>query len=90
MKTALENGLESVAFCCISTGVFHFLPELAARIAVETVKNFLDEHKDSSVKKVVFNVFSNKDLEIYKKVLTEIFPSDTARPTAKERMPFST
>lgn len=90
LKMALENGLESVAFCCISTGVFRFPSELAARIAVETVKNFLDEHKDSSVKKVVFNVFGNKDLEIYKKVLTEVFPSDTARLTAKERIPLST
>ena len=61
--------LESVAFCCISTGVFRFPADLAAQIAVETVEMWLTENPDSSVKKVVFNVFGNKDLEIYKKEL---------------------
>ncbi|MBR0098633.1 MAG: protein-ADP-ribose hydrolase [Treponema sp.] len=69
LETASQNQLESVAFCCISTGVFRFPAELAAQIAVETVEKWLAENPDSSVKKVVFNVFGNKDLEIYKKVL---------------------
>ena len=69
LETAAENQLESIAFCCISTGVFRFPAELAAQIAVETVEKWLAENTYSSVKKVVFNVFGNKDLEIYKKVL---------------------
>ena len=69
LQKASENGLESVAFCCISTGVFRFPADLAAQIAVETVKTWLKENADSTVKKVVFNVFGDKDLEIYKKVL---------------------
>ena len=69
LETASQNQLESVAFCCISTGVFRFPQDLAAQIAVETVEKWLSENPDSSVKKVVFNVFGNKDLEIYKKVL---------------------
>lgn len=69
LQKASENGLESVAFCCISTGVFKFPADLAAQIAVETVKTWLKENADSTVKKVVFNVFGDKDLEIYKKVL---------------------
>ena len=69
LETASQNQLESVAFCCISTGVFRFPADLAAQIAVETVEVWLAENPDSSVKKVVFNVFGNKDLEIYKKVL---------------------
>ena len=69
LETASQNQLESVAFCCISTGVFRFPAELAAQIAVETVEKWLSENPDSSIKKVVFNVFGNKDLEIYKKVL---------------------
>ena len=69
LETASQNQLESVAFCCISTGVFRFPADLAAQIAVETVEMWLTENPDSSVKKVVFNVFGNKDLEIYKKVL---------------------
>ena len=68
LETASQNQLESVAFCCISTGVFRFPQELAAQIAVETVEKWLSENPESSMKKVVFNVFGNKDLEIYKKV----------------------
>lgn len=71
LETAGSNQLESVAFCCISTGVFRFPAELAAQIAVETVEKWLSENPDSSVKKVIFNVFGNKDLEIYKKVLSQ-------------------
>ena len=61
------HGLESVAFCCISTGEFHFPNELAAEIAVQTVKEFLVQ--DTSVRKVIFNVFKNRDYEIYKRLL---------------------
>ena len=68
LETASQNQLESVAFCCIPTGVFRFPQDLAAQIAVETVEKWLSENPDTSVKKVVFNVFGNKDLEIYKKV----------------------
>lgn len=71
LETANSNQLESVAFCCISTGVFRFPAVLAAQIAVETVEKWLSENLDSSVKKVIFNVFGNKDLEIYKKVLSQ-------------------
>ena len=69
LETAAKNQLESVAFCCISTGVFRFPQDLAAQIAVETVEKWLSENPDSSVKKVVFNVFGNKDLEIYQGLL---------------------
>ena len=68
LETASQNQLESVAFCCISTGVFRFPQDLAAQIAVETVEKWLSENPASSVKKVVFNVFGNKDLEVYKKI----------------------
>nr|MCR4631071.1 macro domain-containing protein [Treponema sp.] len=67
LESASVNKLESVAFCCISTGVFRFPADLAARIAVKTVENWLSENPSKSVKKVVFNVFGNKDLEIYQK-----------------------
>ncbi len=67
LELAAENKLESVAFCCISTGEFHFPNELAAEIAVETVKEFLK--KQTSVKKVIFNVFKDLDKTIYEKLL---------------------
>ncbi|MCR5188003.1 MAG: protein-ADP-ribose hydrolase [Treponema sp.] len=66
LDTAAENGLESVAFCCISTGVFRFPADLAAQLAVKTVEEWLMANPEKSVKKVVFNVFGNKDLDIYK------------------------
>lgn len=67
LELAAENGLESVAFCCISTGEFHFPNEQAAQIAVETVKKFLKTQ--TSVKKVIFNVFKDLDKAIYEKLL---------------------
>ena len=60
-------GLESIAFCCISTGVFHFPNERAAKIAIETVKRY----PRKSVKTVVFNVFLDKDYDIYQRLLTK-------------------
>ena len=67
LELAAENGLESVAFCCISTGEFRFPNELAAEIAVRTVREFLK--KQTSVKKVIFNVFKDLDKRIYEKLL---------------------
>ncbi len=67
LEMAAENGLESVAFCCISTGEFHFPNEPAAEIAVRTVKEFLQ--KQTSVRKVIFNVFKDLDKAIYEKLL---------------------
>ena len=67
LELAAENGLESVAFCCISTGEFHFPNDLAAEIAVKTVKDFMT--KQTSVKKVIFNVFKDLDKAIYEKQL---------------------
>ena len=52
-----------MAFCCLSTGVFRFPQQLAAEIAVKTVKNYINE--DSRIKKVIFNVFKDEDLRIY-------------------------
>ncbi len=67
LELASENDVESIAFCCISTGEFHFPNEVAARIAVKTVNEFLN--KETSVKKVVFNVFKDRDRGIYERLL---------------------
>ena len=67
LKIAAEKNLRSIAFCCISTGEFHFPNKLAAEIAVETVRKFLS--KNNLV--VVFNVFKDLDLEIYQKLFAE-------------------
>ncbi len=67
LRLAAEKGLESVAFCCISTGLFCFPNDLAAEIAVDTVKRFMQT--ETSVKKVIFNVFKDEDREIYARLL---------------------
>ncbi|MDD3183951.1 MAG: protein-ADP-ribose hydrolase [Anaerostipes sp.] len=67
LKLAEEKGVSSIAFCCISTGEFHFPNEEAAKIAVHTVKEFLK--RNAKVKKVVFNVFKDMDKEIYEQLL---------------------
>lgn len=67
LELADENHLESLAFCCISTGEFHFPNQRAAKIAVQTVEAFME--KNHSIKKVIFNVFKDIDKEIYEELL---------------------
>ena len=63
-----ENGLLTVAFCCISTGVFRFPPERAAEIAVGTVTDWMNAHAGKP-ERVIFNVFGDRDRAIYEKLL---------------------
>ena len=65
MKLAEKEGLKSIAFCCISTGEFHFPNKLAAEIAVKTVDKYLSSSK---LERVIFNVFKEEDYNIYKKI----------------------
>ncbi|MBC8571086.1 protein-ADP-ribose hydrolase [Zongyangia hominis] len=67
LELADEKGLRSVAFCCISTGEFHFPPDRAAQIAVSTVREFLDA--ESTEMRVIFNVFKDSDKAVYRSLL---------------------
>ncbi len=67
LNLAAQNGVESIAFCCISTGVFMFPNERAAEIAVETVTDWLKETKSNM--KIIYNVFKDIDFLIYKELL---------------------
>ncbi|WP_308857539.1 protein-ADP-ribose hydrolase [uncultured Oscillibacter sp.] len=67
LDLAAANGLHSVAFCCISTGEFHFPNELAAQIAIETVRDWQRQNPDKI--EVIFNVFKDSDRELYKRLL---------------------
>lgn len=69
LELAEEHRLKSVAFCCISTGEFHFPQDRAAEIAVQVVSEFLTDERH--VQKVIFNVFTEKDYVIYQKLLGE-------------------
>ena len=67
LELADANDCESIAFCCISTGVFGFPQREAAKIAVETVKDC--KKRTGSAIKVIFNVFKDEDLVIYRDIL---------------------
>ncbi|MBQ9887611.1 MAG: protein-ADP-ribose hydrolase [Lachnospiraceae bacterium] len=68
LKCCVENNIRSVAFCCISTGEFHFPNDEAARIAVDAVTDFLKEHSEA-FDRVIFNVFKDYDLHLYEELL---------------------
>lgn len=67
LALAEANHVKSVAFCCISTGEFHFPNDKAAEIAVRTVREY--RMQTNSIIEVIFNVFKDKDYEIYRALL---------------------
>ena len=66
LECCVANGLRTVAFCCISTGEFHFPNDEAAKIAVRTVSHFLEDH-EAEFDRVIFNVFKDEDRILYEK-----------------------
>ena len=72
LEMAEQHGLESVAFCCISTGEFHFPQEEAAQIAIQTVQAY---QKHSAIK-VIFNVFQESDERLYQRLLGSHRPAE--------------
>ncbi len=68
LKCCVENKITSVAFCCISTGEFHFPNDEAAGIALETVSDFL-KNNSNHMERIIFNVFQDGDREIYREKL---------------------
>ena len=71
LKTADEMKLESIVFCSLSTGIFGFPIEKASSIAVKTVKEYLKK-ENKTIKKVIFDVFSDRDYEVYNRRIKEI------------------
>ena len=69
MALADGRGLESIAFCCVSTGEFRFPQEQAAEIAVATVREYLGSHPGSTLSAIVFDVFKDSDYRIYRRLL---------------------
>ncbi len=72
LELAKENNIKTIAFPCISTGEFRFPKELASKIAIETIKEYLDT-SEKYFEKIIFNVFSDEDCKIYLKNLGEIY-----------------
>ena len=84
LETAHQMRLQSIAFCCISTGIFGYPADEAAMIALTTTKEWLEAHKSAkegeegndgarSVPLVVFNVFKDEDLAIYRTLVPQVF-----------------
>lgn len=70
LKLAKEKGLKSIAFPCISTGVFRFPKELAVKCAFEAVNEFLKDNK-IDIEKIIFNVYGKEDFAIYDRFIRE-------------------
>ncbi|XP_076426857.1 ADP-ribose glycohydrolase MACROD2 isoform X4 [Peromyscus maniculatus bairdii] len=75
LKLVKENNLRSVAFPCISTGIYGFPNEPAAVIALDTIKEWLAKNHQE-VDRIIFCVFLEVDFKIYKKKMSEFFPVD--------------
>lgn len=71
LKCCLENHIRSVAFCCISTGVFHFPNDEASKIAVRTITSFLDKYSEA-FDRIIFNVYKDLDKELYRNQFCEL------------------
>jgi len=69
LEIAVDNNIQSIAFPCISTGIYHFPKESAAEIALKTVSAFLS--KTSSIEKIIFCCFSEKDQDLYQRLLDQ-------------------
>ena len=68
LDLCMREGLTSLAFCCISTGVFHFPNEKAAEIAVNTVRGWQETH-GNAIERIIFNVFKDEDKKYYETLM---------------------
>ncbi|XP_030621934.1 ADP-ribose glycohydrolase MACROD1 [Chanos chanos] len=82
LNVAVKNQLRTVAFPCISTGVYGYPPEQAVEIALTTVREFLDEHH-AQLDRVIFCVFLKSDEDLYKKRIPAYFPQG---PSLKSKL----
>lgn len=75
MDILMKNNLKSIVFPCISTGTYNYPNEEAAQVALNTIRNWLKTSDcNNQIERIVFCVFLDKDLEIYKQLLHEYFP----------------
>lgn len=70
MKVALDNGVKSIAFSAISTGIYGYPKDKAAKVACETVRKVLEGERGEKISKVVFVTFEQRDREIYEQIIT--------------------
>ena len=73
LEAAMRQGAQSIAFCCLSTGLFNYPAPLAARTALNTVQKWLEAHPNV-LDMVLFDVFTAKDDAIYHQLAPQVFP----------------
>ncbi|XP_028395930.1 ADP-ribose glycohydrolase MACROD2-like isoform X2 [Dendronephthya gigantea] len=78
-----KNELSSMAFCCISTGIYGYPYEAASKVALETVRLWLDKNKDWDGR-IIFCVFLQDDLDIYEKLMLHYFPCTISKKKGSE------
>jgi len=71
LKLADENNLTSIAFPCISTGVFHYPKDDAAKVAISSVKKYFKENLESKIEKVIFTTLDELDYNLYTQILEQ-------------------
>lgn len=81
LDKAVEHGMQSVALCCVSTGIFGFPLLSATHTALDTVRSWIDENGDK-VPRIVFVVFLAKELDVYQSLLPSYFPRDGEKELA--------
>ncbi|XP_053361990.1 ADP-ribose glycohydrolase MACROD1 isoform X1 [Clarias gariepinus] len=84
LRTATEKKLRTVAFPCISTGVYGYPPEQAVEVALKTVREYLEDNP-AQLDRVIFCVFLKSDEDLYKSRLPAYFPKDQSERLVKDR-----
>ena len=82
LRLVEENNLKSIAFCCISTGIYGYPNLKAAKTALQTVRNWFDtsEYAKTQMERVIFCVFLKVDFQIYSDLMCNFFPTPPAAP----------
>ncbi|KAL4255484.1 Macro domain-like protein [Pleurotus pulmonarius] len=77
LDIAVNNSLKSIAFPCISTGIYGYPIEDATHVVLDVVRKFCDMEAGKELDRIVFVVWSNTDRAVYEKLLSEYFPPDS-------------
>lgn len=86
LEIVKDEKLKSVAFCCISTGIYGYDNRKAADVALRTVRDWMDSHSKEAreIERVVFCVFLDKDVQIYETLLPRYFPEDEGQSESSD------
>ncbi|KAF9139756.1 O-acetyl-ADP-ribose deacetylase macrod1 [Linnemannia schmuckeri] len=86
LEIVKDESLKSVAFCCISTGIYGYDNRRAADVALKTVREWMDSHPKEAreIERIIFCVFLDKDVQIYETLLPRYFPKDEGQSKSSD------